>query len=85
MVNTATKLHNTIAPTSRSPTAVVDIRGGQDFNCGDFYTRHSLVGDPDCLRGAARKVEAAAAYEWTAIVDAHSHRAPILWILDFHD
>jgi hypothetical protein len=47
--------------------------------------RHSLVSDPDCLRGAERKVEAAAARERTAIIDAHSYPTPVLGVLDLHD
>ena len=64
---------------------MVDVGVGRGFNCGDFHTRHSLVSDTDFLRGAERKVETAAEHKRTAIVDAHSYRAAVLWILDFHD
>jgi hypothetical protein len=47
--------------------------------------RQPVVSDTYFLRGAERKVEAAAARERTAIVDAHSYRAPIFWVLDLHD
>ena len=41
--------------------------------------------DPDFLCGAERKIEAAAACKRTAIVDAYSYRASVLWIFDFND
>ena len=46
---------------------------------------HSLPSNANFLRGTERKIETPTVHIRTAIVDAHSYRASILWILDFHN